>query len=104
MGTGTSDLSTYNMKAQAGALSGNHSLYKLVGVSGDGELVKLVKPCLRSRNFAELDEFIRANVASFLYNDGGGENVSTISYQILVNLKLFNFAFKTDTCSRPRQV
>ena len=76
MGSSTSDLSTYDMRAQAGALSGSHALYKLVGLSGEGELVQLTKPCLRSKNFAKLDKFIRTNVKSFLYNEGAGENVT----------------------------
>ena len=74
MGAVTSDLSQ-SLKAQAGALSGNMPLYKLVGVSGDGELIRLTRICMRTKNFNELDSLIRTNVVKYLYNEGKGELV-----------------------------
>ncbi len=74
MGTVTSDL-TYNIKAQAEALSDGPPIYKLIGVAGDGELVRLMKLSLKTKNFNELDRLIKTTVVKFLYNEGRGENV-----------------------------
>jgi hypothetical protein len=76
MGTVTSDL-TYNIKAQANALSDNHpELYKLVGVAGDGELIDCMKTAVKARNFEQVDNLIKAKVAKFLFNEGRGRYVS----------------------------
>jgi transient receptor potential cation channel subfamily V protein 5 len=75
MGNVTSDL-TYNIKAQAEALSDGPPIYKLVGVAGDGELVRLMKIAIRTKNFNEIDRLIRTTVVKFLYNEGRCENIT----------------------------
>lgn len=74
MGTVTSDL-TYNIKAQAEALSDGPPIYRLIGVAGEGELVRLMRIAIRSKNFNEIDRMLKTNVVKFLYNEGKGENV-----------------------------
>lgn len=74
MGNANSDL-TYNIKAQAEALINGPSIYKLVGLSGDGELIRLMRIALINRNFNELDRMIKSTVVKYLYNEGNGENV-----------------------------
>ena len=67
-----------NIKAQAADNSkmGRPLLYKYVGVAGDGELVRLTKLAISSKNFEEVDRIIQTEVVTFLLNDGKGENVN----------------------------
>lgn len=92
MGTVTSDL-TYNIKAQAEALSDGPPIYKLIGVAGEGELVRLIKIAVKTRNFNEVDRLIKTTVVKFLYNEGRGENVYTAtlreSFKLYYNIKMF---------------
>lgn len=75
MGNVPSDL-TYNIKAQAEALSDGPPLYKLIGVAGDGEFLRLMKIAVRTKNFNEIDRLIKSTVVKFLYNEGRGENIT----------------------------
>lgn len=66
---------SHNLKAQAGALSGNWPLYKLIGLSGDGELVQATRLAMKNKNFDELDEAILTHLPKYLYNEGLGKQV-----------------------------
>ena len=75
MGNVTSSNLRVNLKAQANALSDSTPIYKLIGVSGDGELIRLTKTAIKTKNFTQLDHFIKKDVVKYLYNEGRGENV-----------------------------
>ena len=77
MGNVNSDL-TQSIKAQAtdGSVEGRPAIYGFVGVSGDGELVRLAKISLQTKNFDQLDHVIQTEVVKFLLNEGKGENVN----------------------------
>lgn len=74
MGAVSSDL-TYDVKAQASALNNGAALYKYVGMSGDGELVRLMRMALKTKNFNEINQTIKTQLVQFLLNGGKGENV-----------------------------
>jgi hypothetical protein len=73
MGNTTSDVND-SLKAQADSENGPE-LYKLVNVSGGGELARLMKLAVANKNFTELDNYIKTEVPRFLYNEGKGEKV-----------------------------
>lgn len=73
MGNTTSDVND-SLKAQADSENGPE-LYKLVNVNGGGELARLMKHAIRSRNYEKVDAFIKTEVVKYLYNDGEGANV-----------------------------
>jgi hypothetical protein len=74
MGNTTSDVND-SLKAQADSENGPE-LYKLVNVSGCGELARLMKHAVQNKNYRVIDQFIRAEVPKYLYNEGKGEQVS----------------------------
>ena len=50
-----------------------------MSVSGDdGELIRLTKQAVNSKNFNQLDFFIKREVGKYLYNQGRGENVNKL--------------------------
>ena len=73
MGNTTSDVND-SLKAQADSENGPE-LYKIVNVSGGGELARLMKHAIHTKNYTEVDEFIKTEVAKYLYKDGKGEQV-----------------------------
>ena len=73
MGNTTSDVND-SLKAQADSENGP-DIYKLWNVNGSGELVRLMKIGLSTKNYSELDNFIKTEVVKYLYNDGQGEDV-----------------------------
>lgn len=76
MGNTTSDVND-SIKAQADSENGP-DIYKLLNVNGGGELVRLMKISLSTKNYTELNNFILTEVVKYLYNDGKGENVKDI--------------------------
>ena len=67
-----------SLKAQAGGESNESSgVYKLVNVSGGGELVRLMKSAIQTKSFTHLDYYIQHEVVKYLYNGGQGEKVIT---------------------------
>lgn len=81
MGSGRSDL-TDNMKAQAREIytsqAGNDetSIYHYVGISGAGELVRLMRLAMMTKNYEEIDHVIKHQIVRYLHNNGNGEYVS----------------------------
>lgn len=73
MGNTTSDVND-SLKAQADSENGP-DIYKLLNVNGTGILVRLYKEAVTSKNYDELDGFIKNEVVKYLYNDGNGEHV-----------------------------
>jgi undecaprenyl pyrophosphate synthase len=72
---GNSGTISDSVKAQASA--GGLSVYKLVNMAGEGELVHLMKKALQTKSFKEIDEFIQKEIPPYLYNEGQGEMVIT---------------------------
>ena len=62
-----------SLKAQAN--SGSLEIYKLVNMGGTGILVEMMKEALVTKNYKEIDDYIRNDVKKFLYNEGAGEQV-----------------------------
>lgn len=83
MGNTTSDVND-SLKAQADSENGPE-LYKLVNVSGTGKLVSLMKSAVQSKNYSEVDEFIKTEVIKFLYNDGQGAQVGAFCCKSEIN-------------------
>ena len=55
-----------------------------MSVSGDdGELIRLTKQAVNSKNFNQLDFFIKREVGKYLYNQGRGENVNKLKASFL---------------------
>ena len=50
-------------------------IYKLININGDGELIRLTKLAIKTKNFTQLDHLIRKEVVKYLYNEGRCENV-----------------------------
>ncbi|CAF0929774.1 unnamed protein product [Brachionus calyciflorus] len=73
MGNTTSDVND-SLKAQADSENGP-DLYKLVNVNDGGELARLMKIAITTKNYSDVDNFIRTEVIKYLYNNGEGEDV-----------------------------
>lgn len=73
MGNTTSDVND-SVKAQADSENGP-DIYKLINVNGGGELVRLMKLSMSTKNYNDIDNFIKTEVVKYLYNDGQGEHV-----------------------------
>ena len=70
-----------SLKAQAGGggeSNDSSGVYKLVNVSGGGELVRMMKSAIQTKNFTQLDYYIQHEVVKYLYNGGQGEKVNKI--------------------------
>jgi hypothetical protein len=52
-----------------------YPIYDIIGPSGGGKLVDLMKLALKSNDFRSVDEFIKKEVAPFLINNGEGQMV-----------------------------
>lgn len=87
MGNTTSDVND-SLKAQADSDNGPE-LYKLVNVNEGGVLTAMMKSALKTKDFTELDHFIKTEVVKFLYNEGQGENVMKINRNHEFNLRFF---------------
>jgi hypothetical protein len=64
-----------SLKAQAGG-EGGPEVYKWVGMSSEGELVRLMKIAVQTKDYTPVDDFIRNVVVQSLYNNGEGEHVN----------------------------
>jgi len=81
MGSSSSDL-TQNLKAQACEqytssidYSTDDSIYKYVGIHGDGELLDLMKVSVISKDFKQVDNVITTKIFKYLLNNGKGDYV-----------------------------
>jgi transient receptor potential cation channel subfamily V member 5 len=55
----------------------HYGIYKIIGIQGGGILVDLMRDAMKSKNYNELDDYIKNEVVKYLYNDGDGELVKT---------------------------
>ena len=74
MGNTTSEVNE-SLKAQAGGGGAGPEFFKMVDISGEGEMVRLWKMAVTTKNYTELDDYIRIEIEPFLYNQGNAENV-----------------------------
>ena len=74
MGNTTSEVSD-SLKAQAGGGGAGPEFFKMVDISGEGEMVRLWKTAVTTKNYTELDHYIQTEIEPFLYNKGEGEYV-----------------------------
>jgi hypothetical protein len=73
MGNTTSDVND-SLKAQADSENGPE-IYKLVNVNAGGILAQLMKKAIQTKNYTEIDDFIKTEVVKYLYNEGSGADV-----------------------------
>jgi hypothetical protein len=73
MGNTSSDVND-SLKAQADSENGPE-LYKLVNLNDGGLLGKMMVNAIKTKNYDELDAFIKTEVSKYLYNEGRGEYV-----------------------------
>ena len=71
MGNTSSDVND-SLKAQA---DGTIEVYKLVNLGGGGVLAEMMITALTTKNFTEVDNYIKNEVVKFLYNEGRGAHV-----------------------------
>ena len=74
MGNTSSDVND-SLKAQADSENGPE-IYKLVNVNAGGILAQMMKKAIQTRNYTELDLFIKTEVVKYLYNEGKGADVN----------------------------
>lgn len=61
-----------SLKAQAGG-AGSPECYKLIAVGPGGEMVKLMKTAMQTKDYTDVDNMIKAEIPKYLYNNGAGE-------------------------------
>ena len=86
MGNTTSDVND-SLKAQADSENGPE-IYKLVNVNAGGILAQLMKKAIQSKNYTEIDAFIKTEVVKYLYNDGNGADVFHLLIIQFLNIQL----------------
>lgn len=74
MGNSISDVND-NLKAQASGNGVGPEIYKLVNMESHGELVKLMRIAVATKNYSAVDECIRTDLKKYVYNEGKGEQV-----------------------------
>ena len=74
MGNRTSSGVTSGVKDQAAGVK--KDLYEYVDLIGGGKLVDLMKKANRTKNYEELETYIKLHLPRFLYNNGEGKRVS----------------------------
>ena len=62
-------------KTSTGGGGAGPEFFKMVDISGEGEMVRLWKMAVTTKNYTELDDYIRIEIEPFLYNQGNAENV-----------------------------
>ena len=73
MGNRASSGVTSGVKDQAAGVT--KELYYYIDLNGGGKLVELMKKANRTKNFDELQRYIKSHMIKFLYNDGNGKRV-----------------------------
>jgi len=86
MGNTTSDVND-SLKAQADSENGPE-IYKLVNVNAGGILAQLMKKAIQSKNYTEIDAFIKTEVVKYLYNNGNGADVFHLLIIQFLNIQL----------------
>jgi hypothetical protein len=86
MGNTTSDVND-SLKAQADSENGPE-IYKLVNVNAGGILAQLMKKAIQSKNYTEIDAFIKTEVVKYLYNGGNGADVFHLLIIQFLNIQL----------------
>ena len=78
MGNASSDVND-SLKAQADS-GANVEMFKILNFGSEGALEVLMKEASKSKNYTQVDEYIKTEVSKFLYNDGQGEHVINIYF------------------------
>ena len=78
MGNASSDVND-SLKAQADS-GANVEMFKILNLGSEGALEVLMKEASKSKNYTQVDEYIKTEVSKFLYNDGQGEHVFHLFY------------------------
>ena len=73
MGNRSSSGVTSGVKDQAAGVT--KELYYYIDLNGGGKLVELMKKANRTKNFDELQRYIKTHMEKFLYNGGNGKRV-----------------------------
>ena len=96
MGNSISDVND-NLKAQAAGTGAGPEIYNLVNPEG-GELVRLMKIALNTKDHSAVDECIRTEVKKFVYNEGKGEQVKCRPHNLqtpdAINFYVSGFEFR----------
>jgi hypothetical protein len=71
---GNTSVVASGVKQQADA--GAKELYNLVDLKGGGELVELMKRARWTKDFKDIDDKIKNEVKTFLYDEGRGKKAS----------------------------
>ena len=74
MGNTSSDVND-SLKAQA---DGSIEVYKLINLGGGGLLAELMITAITTKNYTDVDNYIKNEVVKWTYNDGKGAHVSMI--------------------------
>jgi hypothetical protein len=74
MGNTSSDVND-NLKAQAGG-EGGPEIYNIINLNGGGVLIGLWKDAVKTKNYQDLDKYIRDELPKWMYNNGQGEYVN----------------------------
>ena len=73
MGNTSSDVND-SLKAQADS-GANVEMFKILNFGPEGALEVLMKEASKTKDYTQADEYIKTEVAKFLYNDGEGAHV-----------------------------
>jgi hypothetical protein len=87
MGNTRSDVND-SVKAQAGG-EGGPEIYNIINLNGGGILINLWKDAIRTKNYTEVDNYIKNELKSWMYNNGQGQNVKKFTFCYL-NIIIFN--------------
>jgi hypothetical protein len=88
MGNASSDVND-SLKAQADS-GANVEMFKILNFGSEGALEVLMKEASKSKNYTQVDEYIKTEVSKFLYNDGQGEHVFLSFYSTYKCTKKLN--------------
>ena len=78
MGNTSSDVND-SLKAQADS-GADVEMFKILNFGSEGALEVLMKEASKTKDFKQVDKYLKTEVSKFLYNEGRGESVSNIFY------------------------
>ena len=73
MGNTSSDVND-SLKAQADS-GANVEMFKILNFGSEGALEVLMREASKTKNYTQVDNYIKIEVSKFLYNEGRGEQV-----------------------------
>jgi hypothetical protein len=88
MGNTSSDVND-GVKAQAGG-EGAPAILGILNLNGGGVLMNLWKEAVVTKNYKDVDRYIKDELPIWMYNNGQGEHVLNILiYTLLIKLKVY---------------